>query len=102
MALTSERPSRQRKEQYNEEGLEGGLVPDGLTGSTEADWREPFLVAQYHQIGSRKMAINMLLPMPTAHSCPRLAIPALLDQAKDPKPAMAVPPQSNKARPNER
>jgi hypothetical protein len=46
--------------------------------------------------------MSMFAPMPVAQISPRLAIPALLDQAKEPKPAMAVPPQSNSARPTAR
>jgi hypothetical protein len=44
----------------------------------------------------------MFPAIPTAQTTPRLAIPALLDQASDPKPAIAVAPQSNKARPTDR
>jgi len=46
----------------------------------------------------RMIATNLSAPFYLSQA----AIPALLDQAKDPKPAMAVPPQSNKARPTER
>ena len=44
----------------------------------------------------------MLPAIPTAQTWPRLAMPALLDQASEPKPETAVAPQSNSARPTER
>jgi hypothetical protein len=58
-------------------------------------------LSRFHQTGKRKIAMSILLPTPSAQTCPRLAIPALLDQANDPKPAIAVPPQSKSARPTE-
>jgi len=44
----------------------------------------------------------MLPAMPTAHTRPRLDIPALFDIPSEPKPVIAVAPQSSKARPTER
>ena len=55
-----------------------------------------------HQVGSRNTETSMLMPIPTAHTRPRLAMPGLLENASDPKPATAVPPQSISARPTER
>src|ERR1043166_6538634 len=55
-----------------------------------------------HQKGRRKTEINMFAAMPAAQTCPRLAMPALLDQVNEPNPAMAVAPQSKRARPTDR
>ncbi len=55
-----------------------------------------------HHAGSRKTENNIFAPMPTAQTLPRLAMPGLLERPSEPKPAIAVPPQSNNARPIER
>ena len=40
--------------------------------------------------------------MPRAQTVPRLAMPALLEKASEPKPATVVEPASKSARPTER
>src|SRR5260221_1297403 len=96
---TSPSPMRQRPERYREEGVDGRSWLPPFCWTVPVD--DPPLITDFHHVGSRKIAINMLLPIPTAHTWPRLAIPALLDHASDPNPAMAVPPHKSKARPTD-
>ena len=44
----------------------------------------------------------MFVPMPTAQTLPKLAMPGLLENPSEPNPAMAVPPHNINARPTER
>ena len=68
----------------------------------EAEAEEEKEAVARHQTGNSRTEINILPAMPTAQTAPKLAIPALPDHASEPKPAMAVAPHSNNARPTDR
>src|SRR4030095_9911131 len=105
-------PMRQTREQYRNEGPEMllGAWPERpecawmLLESWDRGWFGKVVLEtgtvpanDFHQCGTSRTEISILPAIPMAQTAPRLAIPALLDHASEPKPAIAVAPQSNSA-----
>src|ERR1043166_8376464 len=102
---TTQSPNRHTSEQYKNEGREISCASELDVWSLSGAWRlvfGAFISVVFHHTGNNNTEINMLPAIPTAHTTPRLAIPALLDHASEPKPAMAVAPHNNSARPTDR